>query len=58
MDKISFSCMCAISAVHVCPTLDMIVTPALKLGFSREEAQHLYNCCHSIYHNANLASVE
>ena len=52
MNKISFSCMCAASAVHMCPTVDTLIIPALAIGFSPAEAEHLYECCRSIYRSS------
>lgn len=52
MNKISFSCMCAASAVHMCPTTDTLIIPALAIGFSPAEAEHLYDCCCAIYRSS------
>lgn len=57
MDKISFYCMCAASAVHTCPTFNTVIAPALKLGFPRAEAEHLYDCCCAIYRNSRAARM-
>ena len=52
MNKISFSCMCAASAVYICPTIETLIIPALAIGFSPAEAEHLYDCCCSIYRSS------
>lgn len=52
MNKISFSCMCAASAVHMHPTTDILIIPALAIGFSPAEAEHLYDCCCAIYRSS------
>ena len=52
MEKISFSCMCAANAVNTCPTFTTLIVPALNLGFSRAEAEHLYDCCYAIYRSS------
>ena len=52
MNKISFSCMCAASAVHMHPTTDTLIIPALAIGFSPAEAEHLYDCCCAIYRSS------
>lgn len=57
MNKISFSCMCAASAVYICPTAETLIIPALALGFSCAEAEHLYDCCRSIYLNSRTANT-
>ena len=57
MEKISFSCMCAANAVYACPTFTTLIIPALNLGFSRSEAEHLYDCCCAIYRNSRDTSA-
>ena len=52
MNKISFSCMCAASAVHMRPTTETLIIPALAIGFSPAEAEHLYDCCCAIYRSS------
>ena len=49
MNKISFICMCASEATRTIPNKGTITFTALKEGFSLEEANHLYQCCMSIY---------
>lgn len=49
--------MCAASAVHTCPTFNTVIAPALKLGFPRAEAEHLYDCCCAIYRNSRAARM-
>lgn len=57
MNKISFYCICAASAVNTYPTFNTVIVPALKLGISRAEAEHLYDCCCAIYHNSRAARM-
>lgn len=49
--------MCAASAVYICPTAETLIIPALTLGFSCAEAEHLYDCCRSIYLNSRTANT-
>ena len=49
MNKISFICMCASEATHTIPNKGTITFAALKEGLTLQEANHLYQCCMSIY---------
>lgn len=49
--------MCASNAVYACPTFTTLIIPALNLGFSRAEAEHLYDCCCAIYRNSRDTSA-
>ena len=57
MDKISFYCMCAANAVNTYPTFNTVIAPALKLGLSRAEAEHLYDCCCAIFRNSRVVRM-
>lgn len=52
MNKVSFICMCASEAVHTILNKDVTILAALKEGFTLQEAEHLYECCRSIYRNS------